>query len=197
MITVHKKLSITNANKGRKKLKPKREPTSEPLAKVPRISRLMALAIKYQCMLDRGEVSGITELARLCHVTQPRMSQILNLNTLSPANQEMLLFLDLKDNGKMKLYEKSLRKTCGELEWDSQQQAIREIFAGTKSKPKFRPVCRGSGAQGQASKSLSSTEVDDKLILADAVRPIAAVLSWNLKRKVFDGLLVRSWEQSK
>ena len=122
MITVHKKLSITNANKGRKKLKPKREPASEPLAKVPRISRLMALAIKYQGMLDRGEVSGITELARLCHVTQPRMSQILNLNWLSPAIQEQLLFLPSRDNRKPYLHEKMLRPLSSEIDWITQQK---------------------------------------------------------------------------
>ena len=120
MITVHKKLSITNASKGRKKLKPKREPASEPLAKVPRISRLMALAIKYQGMLDRGEVSGITELARLCHVTQPRMSQILNLNLLSPAIQEQLLYLPKCDTGKTEIHEKMLRSVSCNINWQTQ-----------------------------------------------------------------------------
>jgi len=121
MITVHKKLSITNANKGRKKLNPKREPTSEPQAKVPRISRLMALAIKYQGMLDRGEVAGITELARLCHVTQPRMSQILNLNLLCPEIQEELLFIPILDPAKPAVHEKSLRSVCAETDWNSQR----------------------------------------------------------------------------
>lgn len=79
MITVHQKLSIKKAAKGRKHLEPTPvDEPAKPMTSVPRISRLMALAIKYQGMLDRGEVAGITELARLCHVTQPRMSQILS-----------------------------------------------------------------------------------------------------------------------
>lgn len=124
MITVHRKLSITNANKGRKKLKPKREAASEPLAKVPRISRLMALAIKYQGMLDRGEVSGITELARLCHVTQPRMSQILNLNLLSPGIQEALLCNEQVSYERPSINEKALRRLCLNCDWDHQKQAL-------------------------------------------------------------------------
>lgn len=120
MITVHKKLSITSVNKGRKRLKPKQEPSPEPKAKVPRISRLMALAIKYQGMLDRGEVSGVTELARLCHVTQPRMSQILNLNSLSPAIQEQILFLH-NESGRPEIHEKMLRPISCELDWRAQR----------------------------------------------------------------------------
>ncbi len=66
----------------------------------------MALAIKYQGMLDRGEVAGITELARLCRVTQPRMTQILNLNLLSPAIQEQLLQLPPHSSGKQAKFTK-------------------------------------------------------------------------------------------
>lgn len=125
MITVHKKLSITNANKGRKKLKTKREAASEPLAKVPRISRLMALAIKYQGMLDRGEVSGITELARLCHVTQPRMSQIINLNFFCPKIQEWLLFLPPHASEKQAIHERKLRAVCKEIDWLMQKRVMK------------------------------------------------------------------------
>lgn len=134
MITVHKKLSITNVNKGRKKLKPKREPASEPLAQVPRISRLMALAIKYQGMLDRGEVSGITELARLCHVTQPRMSQILNLNLLAPEIQEELLFNQLFETAKPTVHEKKLRAVCAQTDWSVQRREFTQYHARSSGK---------------------------------------------------------------
>ena len=81
----------------------------------------MALAIKYQGMLDRGEVAGITELARLCHVTQPRMSQILNLNLLCPSIQEQLLFIPPMESGKPTMHEKKLRDVCAETDWHVQQ----------------------------------------------------------------------------
>jgi hypothetical protein len=81
----------------------------------------MALAIKYQGMLDRGEVTGITELARLCRVTQPRMTQILNLNLLSPSIQEQLLHLPPHSSGKQTIHEKKLRAVCAQTDWSSQQ----------------------------------------------------------------------------
>ncbi|HMO15906.1 MAG TPA: hypothetical protein PKD64_17845 [Pirellulaceae bacterium] len=135
MITVHKKLSIANANKGRKKLKPKREAASKPLAKVPRISRLMALAIKYQGMLDRGEVSGVTELARLCHVTQPRMSQILNLNLLSSEIQEDLLFIPHSKTAKQAIHEKNLRAVCAQSDWSVQRREFYQSQLGGRKVP--------------------------------------------------------------
>ena len=39
----------------------------------------MALAIKFQDMVDRGEVRDYADLARLGYVTRARMTQIMNL----------------------------------------------------------------------------------------------------------------------
>lgn len=122
MITVRTKMSLSVSGKGRKRLNACGDKTTEkPTGRIPRISRLMALAIKYQGMLDRGEVESITELARLCHVTQPRMSQILSLNLLSPKIQEKLLLLPLVESGKPEVHEKMLRTVCAELDWKDQE----------------------------------------------------------------------------
>lgn len=122
MITVHQKLSLTKTHRGRTRVEPRpEEEPVKPTSSIPRISRLMALAIKYQGMLDRGEVSGITELARLCRVTQPRMTQILNLNLLSPAIQEQLLHLPPHSSGKQAIHEKKLRTVCSITDWSDQQ----------------------------------------------------------------------------
>jgi hypothetical protein len=42
----------------------------------------MALAIRFNEMIRTGEASDMIELARLGHVTQPRMSQIMALKRL-------------------------------------------------------------------------------------------------------------------
>ena len=41
---------------------------------IPRITRLMALAIKVQGMIDRGEVRDYADLARLGHVSRARVA---------------------------------------------------------------------------------------------------------------------------
>jgi hypothetical protein len=129
MITVRTKMSLSVSGKGRKRLNACGDKTTEkPTGRIPRISRLMALAIKYQGLLDRGEVESITELAKLCHVTQPRMSQILSLNLLSPMIQERLLFLPMVENGKTEVHEKILRSVCAEIDWRVQELRFTERF---------------------------------------------------------------------
>ncbi len=58
---------------------------------VPRIARLLALAHKFQGMLDRGEVKSMTELARLGRVSRARVTQIMDLLMLAPEIQERVL----------------------------------------------------------------------------------------------------------
>jgi hypothetical protein len=87
-----------------------------PETRVPHISRLMALAIKFQGMLRDGTVRDQTELALLARVTQPRMTQIMNLNFLAPDIQVAILFLD----GDTTVSEKSLRPITVEMSWAMQ-----------------------------------------------------------------------------
>lgn len=59
--------------------------------RIPRIARLMALAIKFQGMVDKGEVRDYADLARLGMVTRARLTQIMNLTLLAPDIQEQIL----------------------------------------------------------------------------------------------------------
>lgn len=89
--------------------------------RIPRISKLMALAIKMQGMVDRGEVKDYAELARLTQVTRARITQIMNLNLLSPPIQEALLFLEPVEGGRDAVTLKGLQKVCLEANWGRQQ----------------------------------------------------------------------------
>jgi len=75
----------------RKVMKRSEEPEPQPQSAVPRISRLMALAIRMQELVDRGEVADYAELARLAHVSRARISQITSLTLLAPDIQEAIL----------------------------------------------------------------------------------------------------------
>ena len=123
MITVKRKLNLAREAHGRRRVsaKQKDKPTIKP-GRIPRISRLMALAIRLERMLQTGEVDNLTELARLSHVTQPRMSQILNLTMLAPDIQEELLFLPRVTTGKPTIHEKMLRPIVSLVDWDKQKK---------------------------------------------------------------------------
>ena len=70
----------------------KSEQERAPVApKIHRVTRLMALAIKFQDMIDRGEVRDFADLARLGYVSRARVTQIMNLLLLAPTIQEQIL----------------------------------------------------------------------------------------------------------
>ena len=52
--------------------------------RLPRITRLMALAIRCDELLRTGKGRDVEHLATICTVSQPRMSQILILTLLTP-----------------------------------------------------------------------------------------------------------------
>ena len=84
-----------------------------------RISKLMALAIRFDRLLRDGTVKDQSELAALAHVSQPRMTQIMNLLLLAPEIQEELLHLP-KATGKDVITEKLLRPIVAEVDWATQ-----------------------------------------------------------------------------
>ena len=49
------------------------------IGRVPRISRLMALAIRLEQLIRTGEIADYAELARLGRVSRARITQIMNL----------------------------------------------------------------------------------------------------------------------
>ena len=69
---------------------------------MPRVARLLALAHKFQGMLDRGEVASMAELARLGCVTPARITQIMDLLLLAPDIQEEILFLPAVEGGRIR-----------------------------------------------------------------------------------------------
>ena len=71
---------------------PFKAPKAQTPERVPRIARLLALAHKFQGMLDRGDVESMAELARLGRVSRARITQIMDLLMLAPEIQEEILF---------------------------------------------------------------------------------------------------------
>ena len=90
----------------------------------------MALAIHCKNLLDTCAVADLTTMARLAHVTQPRMTQILNLNHLAPDIQEDLLYLDPLEEGKPSVSEKDLRRLSGILVWGEQRREWHALSSG-------------------------------------------------------------------
>jgi hypothetical protein len=71
----------------------KQNPSIPTTSRVPRISRLMALAIRMQNLIRAGGIADYSALAQLGHVSRARITQIMNLLLLAPNIQEQILFL--------------------------------------------------------------------------------------------------------
>jgi hypothetical protein len=99
-------------------------PVPPPLPRTPRVTRLMALAIKFQDMVDRGEVRDYADLARLGHVTRARMSQIMNLLLLAPDIQEAILDLPATTDHTVTA-ERQVRSMATLVLWEEQRRAWR------------------------------------------------------------------------
>ena len=69
----------------------------------------MALALRLDQLIRDGVVNDQAELARLGHVSRARLTQIMNLLSLAPDIQELILFLPATERGRDAITEKQLR----------------------------------------------------------------------------------------
>ena len=131
MIVVRQPIKFIKQARGRKRIVPA-DQDSGPVesGQIPRVSRLMALAIRLERMLRSGEVADVAELSMISDVTQPRISQILGLTLLAPDIQEELLFLPRVLEGKATIHEKMLRPIVKVIDWDRQRAMWRKTISG-------------------------------------------------------------------
>lgn len=89
---------------------------------IPRVTRLMALAIKLDRLVAQGEVIDYADLARLGHVTRARITQIMSLLLLAPDIQEAVLFLPRTLKGRDRIQERDLRPIAVVPQWNRQRK---------------------------------------------------------------------------
>ncbi len=98
------------------------------VGRIPRISRLMALAIKFDGLIKEGVVRDYADLACLGHVTRARMTQIMGLLNLAPDIQEEILFLPKTRQGRDVVHERQVRDVVKVPEWGKQRRLWREVL---------------------------------------------------------------------
>jgi hypothetical protein len=90
--------------------------------RVPRVARLMALALKFEGLVREGVVADYAELARLGRVTRARVTQVMNLTLLAPDIQEALLFLPPVAKGRDPLVLRDLQPLAATQDWRKQRK---------------------------------------------------------------------------
>lgn len=126
--TVKNTVRFESGRRSRKELRIGAAPAAVP-NRVPRVAKLMALAIRFEKLVRYGDVADYAELARLGHVTRARLTQIMNLLALAPDIQEAILFLPPIEAGKDSVTERELRHVVTEPEWTKQRRLGESLLA--------------------------------------------------------------------
>ena len=105
----------------RRPIQHQQDPTA---GRVPRVTRLLALAHKIDGMIRSGEIRGWAEAARLIGVTRARMTQIANLLLLAPEIQEAILYLPMALKGRARVTEHNLREIAQRSDWVDQKCSL-------------------------------------------------------------------------
>jgi len=123
-ITIDCQVHFKSRGRGRRRLEPGPAPTAAPPlppGRVPRVARLMALALRIDERVRRGELASYAEVAALGHVTRARVSQIMSLLNLAPDLQESLLFLPRTERGRDAVILRDLLPIASIPDWRKQR----------------------------------------------------------------------------
>jgi len=129
-ITIESTIHFHRAGRGsRKEIRQGAIPKapSQP-GRVPRVSRFMALAIRFDQLIRAGAVADYAEMARLGHVTRARITQIMNLLLLAPDIQEAILFLPRVERGCDPIHLRRLQPIAATPDWRRQRAMWQEVY---------------------------------------------------------------------
>ena len=118
---VIRKFHVARRQHGSKQLRDGAE-NDVPTGRVPRVARLMALAIRCDQLIRNGVIANQSELADFGRITTARMTQIMALLNLAPDIQEKILFLPRTERGRDVLKETDVRPIASALDWRKQRR---------------------------------------------------------------------------
>ena len=110
-------------------------PPSLPRGRVPRVTRLLALALRCEQLLAAGVIANYAALARLGHVSRARVTQIMNLLLLAPTIQETLLFLPRTQRGRDPLHLRHLQPLTRIADWGEQRKRWQALLSNREPAP--------------------------------------------------------------
>lgn len=128
--TVEFQIHLAKGRRGAVQVRAGAEPEAArpaPVGSIPRVSKLMALALRIDGLVRSRQIRDYADAARLAHVTRARMAQIVGLACLAPDIVEEVLHLPLTVTGRDRVTERHLRPLTLEPDWGRQRRMWREI----------------------------------------------------------------------
>ena len=127
-VTIKTKVHFRSGPRSKKQTRTGAQPHPAP-RRLPRVAKLMALAVRFEGLLNDGIVANQAELATLRHVSRARVTQITNLLNLAPDVQEAILFLPPVEQRRDPLSERDLRGIVAIADWRKQREQWRRCIA--------------------------------------------------------------------
>jgi hypothetical protein len=117
-----------------------------PHGRVPRVARLLALALRCEQLVAAGVIANYAALAELGHVSRARVTQILNLLLLAPDLQETLLFLPRTERGRDPIHLRHLQPLTRITDWGEQRKCWQALLGNREPAPdQIMPPGAGEG----------------------------------------------------
>ena len=128
-MVIEREITFTRGRRNRKQIITASEApeTEQPVGRVPRIARLVALALRFDQLVCDGDVANFAEIACLGRVTRARVTQIMNLLNLAPDIMDEILHLPLVTHGIDPISEHHLRPIAAEYVWSKQRAMWRKV----------------------------------------------------------------------
>jgi hypothetical protein len=128
VLTIERDIHFNRRGRGgQKELREGEAPVQPTPGRVPRIARLMALAIRFDQLIRDGQVKDYATLARLGRVTRARISQIMNLVQLAPDIVEEILHLPRVERGRDPIHLRQLQSVAMTLDWREQRRLWKRL----------------------------------------------------------------------
>ncbi len=131
-LTIRCQVHFGRGRRSRKVLRegpPPQTPQPTSIGRVPRMSKLMALALRFDRLITDGEITDQAEIVRLGRVSRARVTQIMNLLLLAPDIQEEILFLPRTQSGRDPIREIMVRPIASVLDWRKQRRLWKQLLA--------------------------------------------------------------------
>jgi hypothetical protein len=134
-LTINCQFHVATKRSGTKQIQGGTMPVT-PVGRVPRISRLLALAHHCFRLVQSEAIINQSELAHFGQISTTRMTQIMWLDNLAPDIQEEILFLPRTTQGRDSIKEADIRPIAKTLDWNKQRQMwnrLRQDFTDASS----------------------------------------------------------------
>ena len=128
-VTINRKFHVATKRCGSKQIQSGTASVTS-AGRVPRISRLLALAHHCFRLVQTGAIINQSELAYFGQISTTRMTQIMWLDNLAPDIQEEILFLPRTTQGRDPIKEADIRPIAKTLDWSKQRQMWNRLRQG-------------------------------------------------------------------